>query len=169
MQDISLTRVSKVHVGDLQRIGKVTFYETFAQYNTDANMKSYLEEAFSIEKLSGELDNERSQFFFAILDSNVIGYLKLNFGESNDLEIERIYVLKEYHGKGVGQLLYEKAIEIAKLANSDFAWLGVWEQNPRAIRFYEKNGFVPYDKHIFKLGDDDQSDILMKLQLNNQV
>jgi hypothetical protein len=106
------------------------------------------------------------------LDGKTIGYLKVNVGESqteikdkNTLEIERIYVLKEFHGKKVGQILYDKAIELAKDKNIENVWLGVWEENPRAIRFYEKNGFVAFDKHIFKLGNDEQTDIMMKLKL----
>lgn len=83
------------------------------------------------------------------------------------MEIERIYVLKEFHGKKVGQILYEKAIELAKGIDADFIWLGVWEENPRAIRFYEKNGFSAFDKHIFQLGNDEQTDIMMKLELKH--
>jgi len=56
------------------------------------------------------------------------------------MEIERIYVLAAYHGKKVGQILYDKAMQVAEEINSPFVWLGVWEKNPRAIRFYEKNG-----------------------------
>ncbi len=74
-------------------------------------------------------------------------------------------VLKEFHGKKVGQLLYDKAIEIAKQKNTEYIWLGVWEENPRAISFYKKNCFVEFDKHFFKLGDDKQTDIMMKLKL----
>lgn len=61
--------------------------------------------------------------------------------------------------------MYEKAISIALQKNAEYIWLGVWEENPRAIRFYEKNGFLEFDKHIFKLGDDEQTDIMMKLEL----
>lgn len=100
--------------------------------------------------------------------------MKLNFGAAQNelknkqcLEIERIYVLKEYHGKKIGQLLYDKAIQIAKEKNVNYVWLGVWEKNLRAINFYKKNGFVGFDKHIFKLGDDEQTDIMMKLELVN--
>jgi ribosomal protein S18 acetylase RimI-like enzyme len=81
------------------------------------------------------------------------------------LEIERIYVLKDFHGKSVGQMLYKKALEIAQMKKVSYVWLGVWEENPRAISFYKKNGFVEFDKHIFKLGDDEQTDIMMKLIL----
>ena len=135
-------------------------------------MKEYLENGFSTEKLTEELTDQNSEFYFAELDGNTIGYLKVNVGQSqteikdhNALEIERIYVLKEFHGKKVGQILYNKAIELAKDKNVEFVWLGVWEQNPRAIRFYEKNGFVAFDKHVFKLGNDEQADIMMKLKM----
>jgi ribosomal protein S18 acetylase RimI-like enzyme len=116
-----------------------------------------------------------SEFYFALLDDSVIGYLKLNYGQSqteikdNDaLEIERIYVLKEFHGKKVGQLLYERAMQVGQQMNASYVWLGVWEKNPRAIRFYRKNGFVEFGKHIFKLGNDEQTDIMMKRQLKNR-
>jgi ribosomal protein S18 acetylase RimI-like enzyme len=138
-------------------------------------MEKYLEEGFSLEKLTAELKNNNSEFYFAVMDNKVIGYLKLNFGPSQTelkddkaLEIERIYVLREFHGKKVGQLLYEKAMQIARQINADYVWLGVWEENPRAINFYKKNGFVEFDKHIFKLGNDEQTDIMMKLQLKDQ-
>jgi ribosomal protein S18 acetylase RimI-like enzyme len=77
-------------------------------------------------------------------------------------------VLKEFHGKKDGQILYDKAIELAREKNVEYVWLGVWEQNPRAIRFYKKNGFVAFDKHIFKLGNDEQTDVMMKLKLNKK-
>jgi ribosomal protein S18 acetylase RimI-like enzyme len=54
----------------------------------------------------------------------------------------------------------------AKKTNADYIWLGVWEENTKAINFYTKNGFAGFDKHIFKLGDDEQTDIMMKLQLD---
>jgi ribosomal protein S18 acetylase RimI-like enzyme len=101
-----------------------------------------------------------------------VGYLKINFGASQTelkdneaLEIERIYVLQAFHGKKLGQALYEKAISIAKEMKVKYVWLGVWEQNHRALQFYKKNGFVPFDTHIFKLGNDEQTDIMMKLAL----
>jgi diamine N-acetyltransferase len=173
MENINIVRVTLNDIEQLQKIGRQTFYETFAAGNTEENMKKYLEEGFTTEKLTAELNNEHSAFYFAILDAAVIGYLKLNVGKSQTeikddkaLEIERIYVPKEFHGKKVGQLLYEKAMQVATEANADYVWLGVWEENLRAINFYKKNGFVEFDKHIFKLGNDQQTDIMMKLQLN---
>lgn len=172
MNSIKIEQIGPNDLQKLQHIGKQTFFETFSSSNTEENMKNYLEEGFSVAKLSNELANPNSQFYFAIHQENVIGYLKLNYGASQTelkdeaaLEIQRIYVLKDFHGKNVGQLLYNKAMEVAKLKKVDYVWLGVWEENPRAISFYKKNGFVEFDRHIFKLGEDEQTDIMMKLRL----
>lgn len=174
IETIEIIRITQAEILQLQKIGRQTFYETFSESNSEENMKSYLENGFSLDKISAELKDENSEFYFAKIENEVIGYLKLNFGKSQTelkddkaLEIERIYVLKEFHGKKVGQILYNKAIEIARQKNADYVWLGVWEENPRAINFYKKNGFVEFDKHIFKLSDDEQTDIMMKLNLKN--
>jgi len=173
MDRIEIKKVELSELDQLQIIGRQTFVETFADRNTEENMQKYLEEGYSVDKLTGEITNTNSEFYFAVLDNRIIGYLKINFGQAqtelnsqNALEIERIYVLKEFHGKKVGQILYELALNIAKRKNVDYVWLGVWEENPRAISFYRKNGFVEFDKHIFKLGDDEQTDIMMKLKLS---
>ena len=174
MKNIEIIKITIIDINQLQKIGRETFYETFSESNTEENMRNYLETGFSIDKITTELNDENAEFYFAKIENNVIGYLKLNFGASQTelksekaIEIERIYVLKEYHGQKVGQILYDKAIEIAKKKNAEFVWLGVWEENPRAINFYKKNGFIEFDKHIFKLGDDEQTDIMMKLNLQS--
>lgn len=173
MENIEIVEVTLNDISLLQKISRQTFQETFSESNSEENMRSYLEEGFSNEKLTAEINDKNSIFYFASLENNIIGYLKINFGESQTelknskaLEIERIYVSKEFHGKRVGQLLYDKAIKIAEQKNFEYVWLGVWEENPRAISFYKKNGFIEFDKHIFRLGDDEQTDIMMKLKLN---
>lgn len=172
MEKIELVQVMPQDIVQLQDIGRQTFYETFAASNSEENMQQYLEEGFATAKLSAELQDPNTVFYFAKQNSDVVGYLKVNFGHSQTelkdesaVEIERIYVLKEFHGKKVGQLLYDKAIEVAHEKNARYVWLGVWEENPRAIQFYKKNGFIEFDKHIFKLGDDEQTDIMMKREL----
>lgn len=168
-------KIRKINLQDIEKlkaIGKMTFAETFSSGNSEENMTKYLENGFSTAKLRAELTDPNTEFYFAELEGKTIGYLKVNLGQSqteqigqNALEIERIYVLKKFHGKKVGQFLFEKAMELAKENNVAYVWLGVWEQNPRAIRFYEKNGFRAFNKHIFKLGNDEQTDIMMKLKL----
>ena len=173
MERIEIKKIDVTQLDQLQIIGRQTFLETFAYCNTEENMKKYLEEGYSFDRLTSELTNANSEFYFALHENRIIGYLKLNFGQAqtelndqNSLEIERIYVLKEFHGMKVGQILYDFAFNIARQKNIDFLWLGVWEENPRAISFYKKNGFVEFDQHVFKLGDDEQTDIMMKLKLS---
>lgn len=172
MEKIEVKRVALSDIDKLQAIGRQTFFETFSAENTEEDMQKYLNEGFSLEKLTAELSDPNSEFYFALLDGRAVGYLKLNYGSSQTelkdneaLEIERIYVLKEFHGKKVGQLLYDKAMQVARHINASYVWLGVWEKNPRAISFYRKNGFVEFDKHIFRLGNDEQTDIMMKRPL----
>ena len=136
-------------------------------------MQKYLSENLSIEQLNKELCCPFSEFYFLKLNAEIIGYLKLNRGECQtelknniSLEIERIYVKKEFHGKNYGKQLLQKSIEISNEYKHQYIWLAVWEQNLKAIAFYTKHGFVQFDKHTFQLGDDLQIDIMMKLNLN---
>ena len=175
MENIATKKLTLSDLHPLQEISRQTFSETFSAVNTEENIKKYLDEGFSTSKITDELNDKNAEFYFATVANKVIGYLKINFGESQTelkddkaVEIERIYVLKEFHGKKAGQILYEKAIEVAKQKDADYVWLGVWEENPRAIHFYRKNGFVEFDKHMFKLGDDEQTDIMMKLTLHKK-
>jgi ribosomal protein S18 acetylase RimI-like enzyme len=173
MKNLQIRQANLEDFAALQTIGRKTFAETFAASNSEENLARYLAEGFSEEKLAVELKNESSAFYFAEEEDKILGYLKVNVGEAQNepqdpdaLEIERIYVLQEFHGKGVGLMLYEQALSVALEQNVPYIWLGVWEKNSRAIRFYEKQGFVAFDQHIFQLGEDAQTDILMKLDLN---
>lgn len=172
MKKPEIRRVTQDDMATLQKIGRQTFSETFSAVNTLENMIKYLDHRFSAEKLAEELSNIESEFYFAGLGNRVIGYLKINTGNaqtesqgSQALEIERIYVLKEFQGRKVGQLLYEKALKIAREKKAGFIWLGVWENNLRALSFYRKNGFVEFDRHVFILGESRQTDYMMRLEL----
>lgn len=174
MDNIKIAGVTPNDVARLQDISIQTFSETFSAVNTPEDMAQYLNESLSLNKLSDELNNKSSQFYFAVRGEQVIGYLKLNTGQAqtdvkdNDaLEIERIYVSQAFLGKNIGKLLYEKAVQIARQVGARYIWLGVWEKNFRAISFYRKNGFVEFDQHVFMLGTDRQIDIMMKKDLTN--
>jgi len=170
-----LMNIRKATISDavqLQQIARQTFSDTFSAVNSTENMEKYLTERFSIETLKSELQCENSEFYFAEKDHEIAGYLKINVGnaqsepqEPGALEIERIYVRKDFQGKKVGQLLYQQAVEVAEEKDARYVWLGVWEENHRAVAFYKKNGFVEFGKHIFKLGADEQIDLMMKLEL----
>lgn len=172
MEIIEIKQATIKDTNVLVKIGRETFYETFAADNSEENMRDYLERSFNREKITSELEDAGAIFFIAWLEDQPIGYLKVNRGASqtelqdnSSLEIERIYVKAAFYGKKVGQLLYDKALDVAQQAGMSSIWLGVWEKNPRAIRFYEKNGFIAFDQHIFKMGAEDQIDIMMRKHL----
>lgn len=175
MIQLNIIKTEVTDVEELQKIAILTYREAFDQSNSEENMQDYLSRSFSTEQLTKELKNPNSAFYLAAYNQEIIGYLKLNFGdaqtefkEARSLEIERIYVKSSFHGKQVGQRLFDKAIDIAKENNVDNVWLGVWEHNPKAIRFYEKNGLEVFDQHPFRMGDDVQTDLLMKLEFKSR-
>ncbi|WP_294312805.1 GNAT family N-acetyltransferase [uncultured Chryseobacterium sp.] len=169
MTSIHIIKASADELQTIRDLGRQTFYETFAQHNTEEQIQQYLAESFAEDKLNRELSNPDSQFFIAWEEENPVGYLKVNTGKAQtelqddtSLEIERIYVKSSYHGKKIGQLLYGKALETAAELKKEYLWLGVWEENHRAVSFYKKNGFEEFGKHIFRLGGQEQTDLMMK-------
>ncbi|QIY90071.1 GNAT family N-acetyltransferase [Chryseobacterium gallinarum] len=173
MTSIIINKASPEDWEIIQELGILTFTETFSEDNSEEAMEKYLEESFNTEKIKSELNNPDSIFYIAWEEDDPVGYLKVNSGnaqtelqDNNSLEIERIYVKKSHHGKKVGQLLYDQAVDTAKALQKSYVWLGVWEENLRALQFYRKNGFVEFDKHIFRLGDEEQTDLMMKKTLD---
>ena len=83
----------------------------------------------------------------------------------DSLELERIYILKEFQGAGLGKDLLDYTISIAIEHGKKYIWLGVWEHNERAKRFYQKNGFYRIGEHSFVVGDDAQTDFVMRKDL----
>jgi ribosomal protein S18 acetylase RimI-like enzyme len=164
LREIKLFELSK-----LQEISKTTFKDTFDWYNTEADMNQYLNENLSFENLTKEFKQAGAKFYFLEYNHKCIAFLKLNKGDAqtekdyiNTLEIERIYILKEFQRIKIGEYLINKVKEIVKKENLDFLWLAVWEKNEQAIKFYEKQGFKIFGVHDFILGSDIQKDYLMK-------
>lgn len=169
MDNILIVPVVPTDLAVLREISIDTFREAFGAQNSAEHMTAYIESALSEGRLAQEMANESSKFFFAHQAGKLAGYLKVNFSsaqteivEGLSMEIERIYVFASAYGSGVGQALLNKAIELAGDAVVSVVWLGVWEHNERAQRFYSKNGFEAFGTHIFYLGTDAQIDVLMK-------
>ncbi|MFZ2283724.1 MAG: GNAT family N-acetyltransferase [Lutibacter sp.] len=172
MDKLKIRKANQADIKLLQNIGRQTFFEKFTENNSEENMLKYASEAYTFEQIASEVNNPNSQFYLATLNNQTVGYLKINFGDAQTelqdpqaLELERIYVLNEFQGKKIGQQLFEKTLEMANQAKVKYVWLGVWEENTGAIKFYEKNGFKAFSKHVFMLGDDPQTDIMMRMEL----
>jgi ribosomal protein S18 acetylase RimI-like enzyme len=170
-----ITDIVKLGLADakpLLALSRKTFYEAFLHMNDPLNMDAYALTAFTEPRLKRELTNPDSEFYFAVITGEIAGYIKLNYKNAQTelkdptaLEVERIYVLEKYQGQQVGKQLIDFAIKIALNAKLAYLWLGVWEHNIKAISFYQKNGFEQFSSHQFKLGNEKQTDILMKKKL----
>lgn len=167
--DINIRYATKKDAGLIADISQQTFYETFAADNTKENMHKFLTEQFTKGRLMMEVGNLENTFLLAHNGGEVAGYIKLreakqpvNLNNARALEIARIYAMANMIGKGVGNLLMQKSISIAKEKGKEVIWLGVWEKNIRAIDFYKKWGFEKFGVSDFLLGNDVQCDWLMK-------
>ncbi|WP_428331406.1 GNAT family N-acetyltransferase [Mucilaginibacter sp.] len=166
---ITLQKVKPTEADALLAISKRTFFDFFGPLNKPENMEAYAVTAFTPQKIQSELDNPDSEFYFALINDQITGYLKLNFKNAQTefqdpkaMEVERIYVSVDHHKKNIGKQLLHFALNMALQKQMDYIWLGVWEHNHNAIGFYQHNGFEVFSNHEFWMGDDRQNDLLMK-------
>lgn len=152
----------------LQYLCRQTFLETFTDTNTAQDMQEYLDKNFNATQLLREMEQPSSHFFIAFWDAVPAAYLRINepsahteAGYPDALEIHRLYVLKAHKGRRIGRTLMEHALQFARQKQLKSAWLGVWEHNEPALRFYRKMGFEVTGKHTFVLGQDRQTDLIM--------
>lgn len=167
--------ITECTINDLQILREIsyqTYYDTFKNSCSASIMNDYLKTAFDDRKLYHELSNNDSHFYFLLIDETPAGYLKLNefsaqtdVHDSGALEVERIYLSKDFKGKSLGSVLMNKAISIAKEKKKEYIWLGVWEHNDNALSFYKKNGFYQIGTHAFRMGDEEQTDFIMRKDL----
>jgi diamine N-acetyltransferase len=167
---ISIRKAFPEDLRDLLHVARTAFLQAFTAGNKSENVQAYLNEAFTLEQFERELENPASTFFIAEKEGEIIGYTKVNqvpaqtdVHDPESLEIARLYVLEEHLGSGLGKRLLDTAIDFAKQNQKKFLWLGVWEMNPRAIRFYENNGLRIFGSHPFPFGDEIQTDYLMQI------
>lgn len=158
----------------LAKIGWQSFDEAFAgnPKNHPADMRIYMDEAFSIKTISADLGDGKTIYLIAELENEAAGYAKIKFEAREDcvsgektLELCRLYALDKFIGKGIGKSLMLQILEIADRKNCDCIWLGVWEFNFRAQEFYKKFGFAKCGEHIFQLGNDPQTDWIMQRKI----
>ncbi|MFD0764994.1 GNAT family N-acetyltransferase [Mucilaginibacter lutimaris] len=168
-----IRQVTLADADTLLTLSRKTFFDAFLPTNSPEAMEAYASKAFTPAKFEQELNNPDSQFFFALVDGTIVGYIKLNYRTAQTelqnpeaLEVERIYVLNDFQGRQIGKQLIDFAIQTAKAKSLKSVWLGVWEHNNKAIKFYKSKGFEQFGSHPFMLGNDKQTDILMRLVLN---
>ena len=158
----------------LTDLAYTTFWDAFAHHpkNAPDDLNYYMRQAFNQEQIASELADVKNIFLIAELDGEVAGYSKIiidniepGITAEKPVELSRLYAHQKHLGQGVGQMLMDACFDRAQDEGRDVMWLGVWEYNPRAQRFYEKNGFRVVGSHVFQLGEDPQTDLLMQREL----
>ena len=163
-------------VNTIRDLSIATFAETFASLNTEEDMEQYNERHFSTDELQREIDNPDSTFVVAKVDGVPAGYMKVNVGDAqteemlgNRMEVQRLYILRQYKRNGLGARFMHSAFDMARAQGKSVIWLGVWEHNDAAIAFYKRMGFVQFGSHDFVLGEDRQTDLLMEAAVDRLV
>lgn len=174
-------KIRKIIENDLPALvalARETFVAAFVEQNNPDDFDAYVESAFTLDAFKKEFYTEGSVFYVVENQELLIGYFKLNHNRiPHDAlnaiadfelcktlkmtELERIYLATEMHGKGLAQEMMTAAFDLATAEKSVFLWLGVWEMNGKAIKFYQKSGFSKFAEHIFSIGNDPQTDWLM--------
>ena len=190
---MNIRLVEPFELETLLSVTRQTFVDTYEHLNDPVDFQAYLSQNFTLEKLESDfktVQNDQNTAggsvnnYYFIETDKIIGYFKINVNKSplesdtpiiyqsnfdyktlKGIEIERIYVIKEMKGQGIGRFMIEKTIEIAKTNGFDYVWLGVWADNPAAIAFYQKMGFTVFGEHIFMMGNDAQKDLLMMIEV----
>ena len=170
--NLSFKRCDLNDLDCLTNISRTTFIDAFEEDNNPEDFKTYVDAAFSTDEIRKELLDKYSQFYLVYGDEALVAYFKLceneaqaeDFGDTA-IELSRIYVLQAFQGHTLGKHILQKIIDIAKTNEKSMLWLGVWQKNAKAVRFYERYGFAIFDTHSFYIGKDKQTDWLMRLDL----
>lgn len=171
-KNVTFEKLSLNHLRELKDLSRKTFIQAFGADNNPEDLEKYLNSSFGEENLKNELLNPLSEFYFAKQEGKTIGYFKINLGdaqtdfcEEDAMELERIYVQQDSQNQKIGQTMLDTVIEMAIQRKMRYLWLGVWEKNERAIDFYLRNGFRLSGSHPYMVGNDKQTDKIMKLFL----
>jgi diamine N-acetyltransferase len=156
----------------MREVAISSYTDTFAIHNTPENMAAFFVDTYDLKKMQAEFQEPGSRLFLAFEGDSQVGFVRLrtsNEVESligkNTIELQRLYVLTSAQGKSVGRLLMEASMAYAQQKKYEWIWLGVWEKNFRAQRFYKNWGFEKFSEHTFWMGDDPQVDWLLKRKL----
>lgn len=179
MQENNMVSIRAAEVGDaavLVDLGRRTFHDTFAVHNKPEDMDAYMSEAFTVERIAAAIQQPGSSWLLAEVPPKVVGFAMLTpeptpacVTTPSPVRLVKLYVSADAIGSGVGAALMRASVEWAKNAGYKSVWLGVWEHNHRAKAFYERWGFVPVGVEVFRLGGDDQTDVLMQLALTEKT
>jgi diamine N-acetyltransferase len=169
---MTIRELSEKDIPVLRDLAIQIYRDTFSDANTPENMEAFISKDYSVSSFQREFREDGSHYYFALDHDQPAGYLRLRKNSeadfhlgSNTIELHRLYIDVNYQGKQVGSLLMQHALDVAKAMKVDWIWLGVWEHNPKAQKFYSKWGFERFAEHVFYMGDEAQTDWLLKKKI----
>ncbi len=152
----------------LSDLGRRTFSDAFGADNAADDLAAFLESTYTPALQRAELADPVLTYLLAERAEAPVGFALLRAAsvspfvdDPSAIELQRIYVDRSCHGTGVAQLLMESCIETARRAGAITLFLGVWEKNPRALRFYAAQQFTEVGRKTFQVGTDVQQDLVL--------
>lgn len=172
MEQITIRLATLEDTAAMREVAIQSYTDTFADSNTPENMEAFFAESYTLKKLEQEFSEPDSVLYLACDKEKVVGFLRLRKTDEveaqlgkNTIELHRLYIDSKYHGKQIGRRLMEKALDYAHSKKVEWIWLGVWEHNYNAQKFYAKWGFERFGEHVFQMGDDPQIDWVLKKRI----
>lgn len=153
-------------------LGRRTFCDTFAADNTPEDLAMFLDATYGESVQREELTSPHLTYLLAEHDQALVGFALLRRGKATPqvtdptaIELQRLYVDLPWHGTGLARALMAECFRVARESGAGAMWLGVWERNARALRFYAAQGFVAIGQQVFTVGSDPQTDTVMLRRL----
>jgi ribosomal protein S18 acetylase RimI-like enzyme len=169
---IKIRKAKIEEVPAVRELAIEVYNDTFAEHNTPENLEAFFKDSYGLERFTTEFTEPETALYVALDELKIIGFLRLRKSSevdkylgTNHLELHRLYIHRDYHGSAVSKMFMEEALAYAKKEKFEWIWLGVWEKNFRAQKFYSKWGFERFSEHVFQMGDDPQTDWLLKRKL----
>ena len=164
----SFRTAGEMDVDLLRQFSQRLFITTYAAQNTPENMALYCQEAFSVENFAEDFSRKNVQYLLVTEKEQMAGYAKLVLNKdwtgevgNTGVELARYYLDAPFRGRGLSTDFMGYCQGWARQQGYRSMWLGVWPQNPRAVRFYQKEGFEKVGTATFLLGTDRQTDDIM--------
>lgn len=165
-------KIRRANISDtnlIAALGATTFYEAYFEQDDPVFLGDYITESFNPGQIRKELESPASAFFIAERGGKAVGYAKLRdempepcVKHKPSVELQRIYLLQAVWGKGIGEMVLQKCLEEARTKGCKSVWLSVWEQNLRAQKFYEKQGFERVGELNFLFGENVETNLVME-------
>ena len=165
MADVTIRRGSVTDAAELAAFAARAFRETYSADNKPADLQAHVATAYGLAQQAAELADPSVFTILARLNGELFAYAQVRRStppvcvtHTAPIELYRLYVDQRAHGSGLASRLMQVVHQAAREFQGRHIWLGVWEQNSRAIAFYKKVMFVDVGSTFFMVGPDKQID-----------